>query len=214
MYTRFDHRDNRNGDPNLHTHVAISTKVQGVDGKWRSLDGRVLHKLAVAASERYNTLIEEYVTRELGTVFADRPGTGINKRAVREIEGIPTALLSEFSRRDAIESRLEKLVSDYRKTHGKDPSTAMQMRLADHATLETRNEKAPPKSLGAQRAECRERALNVVGRRALCVAHQRERQAPSATPTRSTTGRQWQAGRVRTDANRTHRSYVRSDIDI
>lgn len=167
MYTRFDHRDNRNGDPNLHTHVAISTKVQGVDGKWRSLDGRVLHKLAVAASERYNTLIEEYVTRELGTVFADRPGTGINKRAVREIEGIPTALLSEFSRRDAIESRLEKLVSDYRKTHGKDPSTAMQMRLADQATLETRNEKAPPKSLGAQRAEWRERALDVVGRRAL-----------------------------------------------
>lgn len=170
MYTRFDHRDNRNGDPNLHTHVAISTKVQGVDGKWRSLDGRVLHKLAVAASERYNTLIEEYVTRELGTVFHDRPGTGIDKRPVREIDGIPAELLKEFSRRDAIEHRLEQLVGDYRRTHGKDPSTAMQMRLADKATLETRQDKAPPKSLADQRTEWRERAIGVVGKSRLTSA--------------------------------------------
>ncbi|QCB51812.1 conjugal transfer protein TraA [Rhodococcus sp. PAMC28707] len=167
MYTRFDHRDNRNGDPNLHTHVAISTKVQGVDGKWRSLDGRVLHKLAVSASERYNTLIEEYVTRALGTEFRDRPGTGPNKRPVREIHGIPPELLKEFSRRDAIERRLESLVSEYRKAHGKDPTTAMQMRLADRATLETREGKAPAKSLGAQRAEWRQRAVAEVGKRRL-----------------------------------------------
>ncbi|MDJ0396180.1 MobF family relaxase [Rhodococcus sp. G-MC3] len=170
MYTRFDHRDNRNGDPNLHTHVAISTKVQGVDGKWRSLDGRVLHKLAVAASERYNTLIEEYVTREVGAVFHDRPGTGIDKRPVREIDGIPAELLREFSRRDAIERRLEQLVGEYRRTHGKDPSTAIQMRLADKATLETREDKAPPKALGAQRTEWRERAIDVVGTRRLRAA--------------------------------------------
>ena len=43
--TAFEHRDSRTGDPNLHTHVAVSTKVQGLDGKWRSLDGRVLHAL-------------------------------------------------------------------------------------------------------------------------------------------------------------------------
>ena len=50
----FDHRDSRSGDPNLHTHAAVSTKVRGLDGKWRSLDGRVLFALAVAASETYN----------------------------------------------------------------------------------------------------------------------------------------------------------------
>lgn len=47
----FDHHDSRAGDPNLHTHCAVSTKLRGHDGKWRSLDGRVLYGLAVSASE-------------------------------------------------------------------------------------------------------------------------------------------------------------------
>ena len=58
----FDHRDSRAGDPNLHTHVAVSNKVQalGADGipRWLALDGTPLHKAAVAASELYNTRIE------------------------------------------------------------------------------------------------------------------------------------------------------------
>jgi hypothetical protein len=44
----FDHRDSRSGDPDLHTHVAVANKVCGVDGRWRSLDARVLHALGVA----------------------------------------------------------------------------------------------------------------------------------------------------------------------
>ena len=36
----FTHRDSRAGDPDLHTHVAISNKVQALDGKWLALDGR------------------------------------------------------------------------------------------------------------------------------------------------------------------------------
>ncbi|MFC8178724.1 MobF family relaxase [Rhodococcus sp. NPDC057297] len=181
MYTRFDHRDNRNGDPNLHTHVAISTKVQGIDGKWRSLDGRVLHKLAVAASERYNTLIEEYLTRELGTRFTERPDTGGAKRVVREIDGIPPELLREFSRRDLIERRLEQLVGDYRKVHGKDPSMAMQMRLADQATLDTREQKPPATSLVAQRAEWHYRAIGRIGKRTLAKALSASTGHPVAT---------------------------------
>ena len=39
----FDHRDSRAGDPNLHTHVAVSNKVRaiGADGipRWLALDG-------------------------------------------------------------------------------------------------------------------------------------------------------------------------------
>ena len=55
----FDHRESRSGDPDLHTHVAVANKVCGADGKWRSLDARVLHSLGVAASERYNTRFED-----------------------------------------------------------------------------------------------------------------------------------------------------------
>jgi len=47
----FTHRDSRAGDPNLHTHVAVSNKVQVADtaaagadaGRWLALDGRPLH---------------------------------------------------------------------------------------------------------------------------------------------------------------------------
>jgi hypothetical protein len=45
------HRDSRAGDPDLHTHVAVANKVQTLDGRWLSIDGRVLFKATVAASE-------------------------------------------------------------------------------------------------------------------------------------------------------------------
>ena len=59
----FTHRDSRAGDPDLHTHVAISNKVQTTGGRWLALDGRPLHRAAVAASERYNTRLEALLTR-------------------------------------------------------------------------------------------------------------------------------------------------------
>ena len=56
----FTHRDTRAGDPDLHTHVAVSNKVQALsDGRpWLALDGRLLYQANVAASERYNTRLE------------------------------------------------------------------------------------------------------------------------------------------------------------
>jgi TrwC relaxase len=47
----FTHRDSRAGDPDLHTHVAVANKVQTLDGQWLAIDGRVLFKATVAASE-------------------------------------------------------------------------------------------------------------------------------------------------------------------
>ena len=55
----FDHRTSRTGDPDLHTHVVLSSKVLGVDGKWRSLDGRPLYAIGVTASEMYNARLED-----------------------------------------------------------------------------------------------------------------------------------------------------------
>ena len=162
-YTRFDHRDNRNGDPNLHTHVAISTKVMGVDGKWRSLDGRVLHKLAVSASETYNTAFEQALSRELGVQFVERAKRTAGRRPVREIDGISQELIDEFSRRETIEKRLTELVASYRNSHGRNPSPAMQTKLADQATLETRGHKPAPRSYEAMRRESLGRAARVLG---------------------------------------------------
>src|SRR5215218_3372390 len=57
----FTHRDTRAGDPDLHTHVAVANKVQTLDGRWLSIDGRILFKATVAASETYNTALENHL---------------------------------------------------------------------------------------------------------------------------------------------------------
>ena len=62
----FTHRDSRAGDPDLHTHVAVANKVQTLDGRWLSIDGRVLFKAKVAASETYNTALEQHLRDTLG----------------------------------------------------------------------------------------------------------------------------------------------------
>ena len=38
----FTHRDSRASDPDLHTHVAVANMVETLDGRWRSIDGRIL----------------------------------------------------------------------------------------------------------------------------------------------------------------------------
>jgi TrwC relaxase len=95
----FTHRDSRAGDPDLHTHVAVANKVQTVDGRWLSIDGRVLFKATVAASETYNTALEHHLRDRLGVRFAERPDTDPGKRPVREIVGVHPALNQRWSTR-------------------------------------------------------------------------------------------------------------------
>ncbi len=77
----FDHRESRLGDPDLHTHVAVANKVRAVvdkaDGspRWLSIDARTLYAAAVAASERYNTRLEDNLRRALGVHFVERADT-------------------------------------------------------------------------------------------------------------------------------------------
>jgi conjugative relaxase-like TrwC/TraI family protein len=161
----FDHRESRSGDPDLHTHVAVANKVCGIDGRWRSLDARVLYALGVAASERYNTRFEDALARRLGVEFADRPQTDPGKRPVREVVGVPAQLISHFSkRRAAIEDRYAELLADYRTSHGKEAPRTVQLRLAQQATLETREGKAPGRTLAEQVAAWTDEATAVLGR--------------------------------------------------
>src|SRR3954447_17288223 len=162
----FDHRESRSGDPDLHTHVAVANKVCGSDGRWRSLDARVLHALGVAASERYNTRFEDELCRRLGVEFAERPDTERGKRPVREIVGVPRELIAHFSsRRAAIENRYGELLSDYRTSHGREPTRSTQLQLAQQATLETREGKGPGRTLAEQLVDWRTQATRVLGHR-------------------------------------------------
>ena len=153
----FEHHDSRAGDPNLHTHVAVSSKVQGTDGKWRSLDARALYRMTVAASETYNTAFEAHLTARLGVTFTARPDTAGGREPVREITGVPLPVIEFFSRRRAaIEGRYAELVRGYRSEHGHDPNAGACHRLARQANLDTRQGKKPARSLDDKRDGWRE----------------------------------------------------------
>jgi conjugative relaxase-like TrwC/TraI family protein len=108
----FTHRDSRAGDPDLHTHVAVANKVQTLDGRWLSIDGRVLFKATVAASESYNTALEHHLRDRLGVQFAERSDTAPGKRPVREIVGVDPVLNQRWSsRRVLIKDRQGELAA-------------------------------------------------------------------------------------------------------
>ena len=160
----FTHRDSRAGDPDLHTHVAVANKVQTRQGRWLSIDGRVLHAAATAISETYNTALETRLTHQLGLRFADRPGRDRSKRPVREIVGLDPVLLARWSaRRQMIEARAGELAAGFTADHGRAPSRVEQIQLAQQATLETRDPKHEPRSLAEQRAAWHTQAVEVMG---------------------------------------------------
>ena len=148
----FTHRDSRAGDPDLHTHVAVANKVCTRDGRWLSLDGRVLYRNKVAASEHYNTRLEALLIERVGVRFADRGDAADGKREVREIVGLDPELLSRWSsRRGDIEVELAVLARRFQTEHHRPPTVVERQELAQQATLSTREVKHEPRSEAEQR---------------------------------------------------------------
>ena len=98
----FRHRTSRNGDPHLHTHVVVANMVEGVDGRWATLDGRQLYAHARTAGFLYQTELRHQLTATLGVAWSPV------QRGTAEIDGMPASWLRAFStRRAEIEARLE-----------------------------------------------------------------------------------------------------------
>ncbi|MCC6498499.1 MAG: relaxase domain-containing protein [Propionibacteriaceae bacterium] len=163
--TAFTHRDSRAGDPDLHTHVAVANKVQTLsDGRWLSIDSRVLHKAVVAASETYNTALERHLAEAIGVRFEAREDTDPRKRPIREIVGMDAALNHRWStRRQSIEARWRVLAAAFQADHGRPPTPVEAIALAQQATLETREAKHEPRSLAEQRTTWWRQAREVLG---------------------------------------------------
>jgi len=157
----FGHRDSRAGDPDLHTHVAVSSKVRvrtpdGTPGRWLSLDGGVLFKATVSASERYNTRVEAELHRRLGLSFTPRSDAAAagasGRRTIREVTGVPEQLLTHWSsRRARIDIRRAQLAVAFQVDHGRPPTPIETIKLAQQATLDTRDAKHAPRSEAQQR---------------------------------------------------------------
>lgn len=150
--TKFRHWDSRAGDPNLHDHVVIANRVQGVDGQWSSIDGRMIYAYGVEASELYNSLVQQYVTELTGLQFEARSLNG--KQPVHEIVGIDDEMVRAFSsRRGEISAALEQVTAKFVEEHGCAPNEKQLIQLAQQATLATRPAKDGVHSLEELHAE-------------------------------------------------------------
>jgi conjugative relaxase-like TrwC/TraI family protein len=155
--TAFRHHDSRLGDPNLHHHVVVSNKVQDEAGNWKTIDGKLLHRSAVAVSEHYNTRLQAHL-EAAGVEFEARTVNG-SKQPVMEVSSVPRELTALFSKRsEGIRTSLAELRKAYEEQHGHAPDSAALIKLAQAATLQTRPDKDAPKTLQEQGKAWREEA--------------------------------------------------------
>lgn len=161
--TAYDHWDSRLGDPQLHTHVVISTKVKTAeDGRWRSLDGRPIFEANVPLSEHYNAVLADRMTRLFGLEWEQRQ-RGKDRNASWELATVPDTLVREFSGRTRhIDAEKDRLIAEYVDRTGRRPSPATVIQLRARATLATRPEKEI-RSLFDLTSEWRGRAQRVLG---------------------------------------------------
>ncbi|WP_426594403.1 MobF family relaxase [Cellulomonas sp. McL0617] len=165
----FDHWDSRAGDPNLHTHVVVANKVQGLDEVWRSVDGRTLHAATVTVSELYDVLLADEVTRRLGTTWSLRD-RGERRNQAFELDGVGEDLLTEFSTRsEQIHCAEQRWADEFTQRQGRAPSRTETTRARQYLTRETR----PPKVVHALRdllADWANRARTLTGREPVDLA--------------------------------------------
>ncbi|HEY3548767.1 MAG TPA: MobF family relaxase [Propionicimonas sp.] len=134
----FDHWDSRARDPNLHTHVVVANRVQGIDGVWRSVDGTTIHAAAVAVSELYDALLSDEVARRLPVSWSWRSRAELRNPAL-EIDGLDDELLAAFScRSQAIAAAQERWAAEHATRTGRGPSRVETTRAREHLTRATR----------------------------------------------------------------------------
>ncbi|MFF4591804.1 MobF family relaxase [Amycolatopsis sp. NPDC001319] len=128
----FFQHDSSNHDPQLHIHNPILNRVQGSDGKWRTLDSKAIHKFRGAAAAVGERTTEEHLAQSLGLRVATRPdGTA------REIVGMDQRAMDLFSfRRRAVTKKTAALVEAFEMRFRREPNSLELDRLQRQATLQ------------------------------------------------------------------------------
>ena len=143
----FAQHTSRDNDPQLHVHNAILNRVlredplasrPGDERAWRTLDGAALYAAKPAAAAIAERTLAEYLSERLRVQAVARPdGNGW------EIAGISESLRDQFSsRRHAIEPRIQQLIEEYERKHGKAPNARAVWSMAQFVTLDSRPAKA------------------------------------------------------------------------
>ena len=129
----FRQTTSREDDPQLHTHVVISTKVQTPDGRWWALDARYLKRHQRALGGLYQSVLRAELTHRYGVAW------GPVENGQAEIAGSPSELLDAFSKRTAqVDVALADKVGEFRDREGRDPSRWERAALTREAAEDTR----------------------------------------------------------------------------
>jgi conjugative relaxase-like TrwC/TraI family protein len=133
----FRQSTSRADDPQLHTHVVISSKVQTADGRWYALDALMLKKYQQAFGYLYQSVLRAEVTARYGVVFDPI----VNGQA--EIAGVPTEVLEQFSKRAReIDAEMGDKLADFAQREGRDPTDFEYAAMEREAAVDTRSRKS------------------------------------------------------------------------
>ena len=136
----FLHHLSRDGDPQLHVHVAIWNWVQradGADDKWRNLDSRSLHNQRLGVAPVADRILETKLSALGYAMVARADGNGA------EVGGVSQDVMDLFSSRAvAVTGELDRLAREYQAVHGKPPSRRTLWLLHQQAGQNTRRTKA------------------------------------------------------------------------
>lgn len=113
----FRQTTSRADDPQLHTHLVASAKVQLPDERWMALDARFLKRHQRALGGLYQSVLRAELTHRYGVTFEPI----VNGQA--EIAGVPAELLAVFSKRAAeIDTGTADEVDEFWRREGCAPS--------------------------------------------------------------------------------------------
>ncbi len=132
----FRQTTSRLDDPQIHTHLVVSAKVQTQDGRWMALDARVLKQHQRTFGGLYQSVLRSEVTAKFGVGWE----AILNGQA--EIAGLDPELLTAFSKRAAqVDVETDARIGEFEAREGRQPSRFERAAIEREAAADTRVKK-------------------------------------------------------------------------
>jgi conjugative relaxase-like TrwC/TraI family protein len=132
----FRQTTSRLDDPQLHSHVVISSKVQTADGRWLALDARTLKGYQRSLGGLYQSVLRAEVTARYGVAWEEI------LKGQAEIAGMPDGLLDVFSKRATqVDAAMQAKLAEFGTREGRDPTPKERGALGREAAADTRGHK-------------------------------------------------------------------------
>lgn len=132
----FRQTTSRADDPQLHTHVMISAKVQTSDHRWLALDARYLKRYQRMLGGLYQSVLRNELTHQLGVAWAPI------EHGQAELLGIPDELRDSFSKRTAqVDRAIVEKRAQFIDRQGREPNRWELAALKREAAADTRSTK-------------------------------------------------------------------------